>query len=101
MTDIATKARKLAEQQMEDASEIESIAKQAHELSAAAYQSARDALEEQVENANQIELLQTQLRDMGVRLSTAETESEETLKAATDAYNQAMFITQKEFNLEA
>jgi len=100
MTDIASRARKLANQQMEDASEIESYAKQAHDVSSAAYQKARDALEEQVQYANNIETLKEQLKDMANRLASVQTASDETLRDATDAYNQAMFITQKEFNLE-
>lgn len=100
MTDIASAARKLADQQVEDASEIESYAKQAHDVSSAAYEKASGALEEQLENANQIELLQEQLKEMETRLAHVQSEAEEAQSAATRAYNEAMYITQKEFNLE-
>ena len=69
MSSLASTARKLAEEQFESASEIESIAKQANELSTDAYKHARDALEEQSDTANQIQQLQAQLRDMSTKLS--------------------------------
>ena len=47
MSEIAREARTLAEQQVEDASEISSIAKQAYDISSEAYQMARDAMEQQ------------------------------------------------------
>eukprot|EP00092_Neocalanus_flemingeri_P012243 GFUD01013199.1.p1 GENE.GFUD01013199.1~~GFUD01013199.1.p1 ORF type:complete len:1692 (+),score=371.26 GFUD01013199.1:452-5527(+) len=100
MSELASKARRLAEGQGESASEIESIAKQANEISTDAYKKARDALEEQVETANQIELLQAQLREMGAKLSEAQSDSHETLKAASDAYVQALTIYQQVFNLQ-
>ena len=47
MSEIAREARTLAEQQVEDASEISSIAKQAYDISSEAYNMARDAMEQQ------------------------------------------------------
>jgi len=100
MSELAGKARRLAESQEEDASEIESIAKQANEISTDAYKKGRDALEETTETANQIELLQAQLREMGTKLSEVQTDSQETLRAAQDAYIQALTINQQVFNLQ-
>jgi len=100
MSQLAGKARRLAESQEEDASEIESIASEANTISTDAYKKARDALEEQVETANQIELLETQLKDMGAKLAEVETDSQETKSAATAAYMNALTIYQTAFNLE-
>ena len=62
MSELAGKARRLAEEQHESASEIESIAKQANKISNEAYSKARSALEEQVDTANTIQVLQARLR---------------------------------------
>jgi len=57
-------------------------------------------LEEQAETANQIDLLQVQVKDMGTKVTEVTNESQETLKAATDAYMQALTIYQQVFNLQ-
>ena len=100
MSSLARTARKLAEEQFESASEIESIAKQANDLSTDAYKKARDALEEQANTAQQIQILQAQLRDMSSQLSQVQGASQETLKLASDAYLKAITISQSVSELE-
>ena len=100
MSSLASSARKLAEEQFESASEIESIANQANEISTEAYSKARGALNEQVDTANQIELLQSYLRQMGGDLAQVSAEAEETLKQADEQYLKALTIYQGVFNLK-
>ena len=100
MTSLASTARKLAEEQFESASEIESIAKQANELSNEAYKTAHKALEEQGDTASKISNLQDEVRDMGVKLSQVQSDSMETLKSASDSYLKALTIYQSVFNLQ-
>ena len=57
MSEIAREARTLAEQQVEDASEISSIAKQAYDISSEAYNMARDAMEQQHFTAQKVYLI--------------------------------------------
>merc|ERR1712045_473865 len=99
-TSLASTARKLAEEQFESASEIESIAKQANELSNEAYKTAHKALEEQGDTASKITNLQDEVRDMGAKLSQVQSDSMETLKSASDAYLKALTIYQSVFNLQ-
>ena len=100
MSDIASKARKLSEQQDVDAKQIENMANEAFKLSDKAGQLARDALEEQVKNANQIEVLQGQLKEMSEKLATVENLSFETLNDANQAYDEALSIYRKVYNLD-
>ena len=99
MSELAGKARRLAEEQHESASEIESIAKQANKISNEAYSKARSALEEQVDTANTIQVLQARLREMGTKLGEVQSESQQTLAAASEAYLQALTIYQSVWNL--
>ena len=55
MSEIAREARTLAEQQVEDASEISSIAKQAYDISSEAYEMARAAMEQQQHTAQKVQ----------------------------------------------
>lgn len=100
MSDIASKARKLSEQQESDAHQIEKMATETFTLSNKANQLARDALEEQVKNANQIQVLQNQLKEMTDKLSTVENLSFETLNDANNAYDEAISIYRKVYNLD-
>merc|ERR1712130_303626 len=100
MTDIASKARKLSEQQERDAHQIEKMSIETFKLSNKANQLARDALEEQVKNANQIHVLQGQLQEMTEKLATVENLSFETLKDANHAYDEAISIYRKAYNLD-
>jgi len=93
MSELAAEARRLAEEQSESASEIESIAKQANELSISAYQKTRAALDEELATGNKIDLLQAQLRKIGENLNEVQKESQETLNDATDAHMQALRIS--------
>lgn len=99
MSELAGKARRLAEEQGETASEIESIAKQANEISTDAYTNIRESTIQHEETPDKIKILQAQLKKMGTKLSEVQTDSQETLKAATDAYMQALTIYQQVFNL--
>jgi coxsackievirus/adenovirus receptor len=90
----------LAEEQGETASEIESIAKQANEISADADKKAWNAMNEQVKTSGEIGDLQAQLKFMGNKLSEVQTDAQETLQAADDAYMQALRIYQQVFNLQ-
>jgi len=100
MSDIASKARKLSEQQESDAHQIEKMAIETFKLSNKANQLARDALEEQVKNANQIQVLQNQLQEMTEKLGTVENLSFETLNDANHAYDEAISIYRKVYNLD-
>lgn len=100
MSQIASEARKLAEQQEEDANEISSIAKQAFDLSNDAYNLAYSTMEEQVKNADHIETLKTQLQLMKDKLKTVQGLSTDTLRDATEAYEQALNIYQQVYSLD-
>jgi len=100
MTSIATEARRLATQQMEDASEIESIANQANMLAMDAWNNASSAVTEKETNAEKIGQLQSKLFQISQQLESVEMKSQIALKEAKKAHNRAMFITQKNFNLE-
>ena len=80
----------LSSRQVEDASEIASIAQQAYEISSDAYEMARQALEQQHYTANQIRVLEVQVTDMGEKLRTVQSLAGQTLRDSTDAYNQAL-----------
>jgi len=100
MTQIASEARKLVEQQEEDANEITSIAKQSYDMSDNAYNMARSAMEEQLSNVDNIERLKTTLSDVENKLMTVEKLASNTLRKASDAYDEALTIYQSVFNLE-
>ena len=85
----------LSSRQVEDASEIASIAQQAYEISSDAYEMARQALEQQHYTANQIRVLEVQVTDMGEKLRTVQSLAGQTLRDSTDAYNQALNIYQQ------
>jgi len=100
MTDIASKARKLSQQQESDAHQIEKMAVETFKLSNKANQLARDALEEQVKNANEISVLQAQLQEMTEKLETVENLSFETLDDANHVYDEAIGTYRKVYNLD-
>merc|ERR1719442_54426 len=95
MSAIAREARRLAEQQVEDASEIESIVKQAYETSNNAYEMARAAMEEQTKTGSQIKVLEEQVKIMGTKLRTVQSLASQTSRDANDAYNTAINIYQQ------
>ena len=100
MSSLASTARKLAESQFESASEIESIANQANDISTDAYNKARSALNDQMDTANDIALHQNHLRQMGASLAQVSAEADETLKQAEEQYLKALTIYQSIFNLK-
>merc|ERR1712051_516757 len=100
MSAIAREARRLAEQQVEDASEIESIAKQAYETSNNAYEMARADMEEQTKTGSQIKVLEEQVKIMGTKLRTVQSLASQTSRDANDAYNTAINIYQQAKSIE-
>jgi len=90
ITEVAQKARKLAAEQSENASEVESIAKQAKEESQAAYDKALNAMNERIENQNEIEKLKYQLNVMGTELAEVQSYATSTLSAADASYKEAL-----------
>ena len=100
MTKIAADARKLVEQQEEDANEITSIAKQAYDMSDSAHQIALNAMKEQLSNANNIDTLKYKLTDVDDKLSTVEKLASNTLAKAENAYYEALTIHRQVLNLE-
>ena len=100
MTQIAAEARKLVEQQEEDANEITSIAKQAFDMSNNAHQIALSAMKEQLSNANNIDKLKYKLMEVDGKLSTVEKLASNTLAKAENAYYEALTIHRQVLNLE-
>ena len=100
MTLLASTARKLAEEQFESASEIESIAKQANELSTEAYKTAYKGLEEQGNTEYQVQELQAAVKEMAAKLAQVQSDSQDTLESASQAYLKALTIYQSVFNLQ-
>lgn len=86
--------------QVEDASEIESIARQAYETSNNAYEMTRAAMEEQHKTGNQIRLLEVQVQSMGEKLRTVQSLAGQTYRDASEAYNQAINIYQQAKSLD-
>ena len=86
--------------QVEDASEIESIAKQAYETSNNAYEMARAAMEEQTKTGSQIKVLEEQVKMMGGKLRTVQSLASQTSRDANDAYNTAINIYQQAKSIE-
>lgn len=86
--------------QVEDASEIESIARQAYETSNNAYEMTRAAMEEQHKTGNQIRLLEVQVQSMGEKLRTVQSLAGQTYRDASEAYNTAINIFQQAKSLD-
>jgi laminin gamma 1 len=86
--------------QVEDASEIESIAKQAYDTSTDAYEMARNAMEQQHATGNQIRVLEVQVHSMGEKLRTVQSLAGQTYRDASEAYNAAINIYQQAQSLE-
>ena len=86
--------------QVEDASEIESIAKQAYETSNSAYDMARAAMEEQTKTGSQIKVLEEQVKLMREKLMTVQSLTRQTSTDAIDAYNTAISYYQQAKSIE-
>ena len=80
---------------MEDASEIESIAKQALDTATDAYNMAYAAMEQQPTTGNQITVLEQQVQKMGDNLRLVQSLASQTSRDATEAYNTAINIYQQ------
>ena len=81
--------------QVEEASEIESIAKQASQTANDAYEMAYAAMEQQPTTGNQINILADQVQKMGENLRTVQSLATQTLQDASEAYNAAIKIYQE------
>ena len=90
ITEVAQQARKLAAEQSENASEVESIALQAKEESQKAYDKAMNAMNEQTDNQNHITQLKTRLKKMDEDLTQVQSDSVAILSSASDSYDEAM-----------
>lgn len=88
------------DRQVEDASEIESIAKQAFDTSRDAYALAREAMDQQHATGNQIQVLESQVASMGEKLRTVQSLAGQTYRDASEAYNAAINIYQQAQNLD-
>ena len=86
--------------QVEDASEIESIAKQAFKTSTNAYEMARNAMEEQLQTGSEINVLEVQVKNMGEKLRTVQSLAGQTYRDASEAYNAAINIYQQAKSIE-
>ena len=85
----------LFSRQVEEASEIESIAKQASQTANDAYEMAYAAMEQQPTTGNQINILADQVQKMGENLRTVQSLATQTLQDASEAYNAAINIYQQ------
>ena len=80
--------------QVEDASEIESIAKQAFETAKNAYDMAYNAMQSAPQTGNQIQILEEQVTRMGETLRSVQSLASQTQRDASEAYNQAIKLYQ-------
>ena len=101
MSDIASKARRLAEKQELDAAEIEEMAGEAFELSSKANMLAVSGLAEQVKTAGQIHTILSIVENLTGKLTTVESLSYEALSNAQEVYREALSIYRKVYNLES
>ena len=79
---------------MEDASEIESIAKQAFETAKNAYDMAYDAMQSAPQTGNQIQILEEQVTRMGETLRMVQSLASQTQRDTSEAHNQAIKLYQ-------
>ena len=86
--------------QEEHASEIASIAKQAHETAIKAEEMTQEALEQQIATGNEIRVLQENVMKMGQKLTKVQSLASNTLAESTDAYNQALELYRAAISLE-
>ena len=80
--------------QVEDASEIESIAKQAFETAKNAYDMAYDAMQSAPQTGNQIQILEEQVTRMGETLRMVQSLASQTQRDTSEAHNQAIKLYQ-------
>ena len=101
MSDIASKARRLAEKHALDAQEIEQMAGEAFDLSSKANMLAVSGLAEQAKTAGQIHTILSIVENLTGKLTTVENLSYEALSNAQDVYREALSIYRKVYNLES